>query len=416
MQDFMTHSIDKYYIEALRKYYIKSDDKTSKIVDFTSNQMSPFLRGSEVIECNGHDFLIVDSFGGTKPVVFNHNFFASEGCYIKFSRGIILDSQVVSYLHQLVANEDDKFESTPIGVATKRLLRRIAFYSKQGWDFNPFFYYAETLSKNLLDEAFPYLHAFGMSMLKLQTMDDEFFIERGEIVPDANKMAEHATRHPNASFSDTSAGIANIYSDSGVVHEFALHVQASYVTLLKIGLLQHEQHSINVKLRKLFEFFHEELGVFGVREAIAGCLHFAGKGGKFIPFQKGSRNIRGRLLASAWDLQLLRLPEKLIANEGPDPTSIFYVCTSDKTLQFLGQMFIVRRISSIRSGDGHIPSAVDIRYDLLKKEIGEDLLNAFLKEYSNIMSKSTLRVPANAEKMSSIAIKLEQEARDFTNI
>lgn len=414
MRDFMNTPIDKYYLDALKKYYIASEDRRSKVVDFTHNQMSPLLSGSEEITEDNANFVIIDSFNGIKPVVLDYDFLTKGEKYVPILAGIALDSQVVHYLHRFVTDQDGKFQSTTRGVCTRKLLQRIASYSKKGWDFNAFFYLAEAMSNNLSRGIFPHEHASGMSILRLQTMDDDVFIRRGEIVPDPDKLDEYAERHHRASFDAVSAKIIATTISAGMLDGYKTQVLASYSALLKIGLLQYERCDTHTKLRRLFEFFHAQLGVFGLREAVVACLHFSGKSGKFIPIEKGARNVRQKLLASAWDLQLLRLPENIIANESLDHTSVYYVCTADKTLQRLGRMFAVHRVSSIESRDGHLPSAVSLRTDLIEEEVGEALTKTFDAECSQSMSRSGERSPKNFQQISAVVTKLEHQVIQLT--
>ena len=412
----MSYSIDEHYLSALKNYYLKSNDKISKIVDFTSNQVSTILNGSEKIHCNGHEYTIIDSFGGTKPIIFNYDFFEAGSKYMNIGAGIILDSQVVSYLHNFVSEEGREPKNQIVNAATLKLLKKIAYYSNKGWDFNAFFYLAEALGKDVLNKAFPHARAFSTTMLKLQTMDDSTFLEQGKIVPDPEKIDEYVLRNSEISFEDAAEKMINSFPVGDMTEELSMRLKVSYAALIKIGLLQHEKCDAETKFEKLSRFFHEELGIYPAREAVVGCLHFAGKAKKFTSIEKGAKNIGQKLLGSAWDLLLLRLPESIIQNEAPDPTSVYYVCTADKTLAFLGGMFIIRRVSSLKSGNGHIPSAVDIRYDLLNTEVGDQLTNKFVNSYIEIMRKSESRVPVSLEKISAIVSSLEQEMQSFVNV
>src|SRR6516162_9140548 len=180
MRSFMSAPIDEYYLEALRKYFLASGDKRSKIVDFTGNGISPFLKGSETIGLE--DFTIIDSFDGRKPIVLNYRFLVEGHPIVPLLAGIAPDSNVVYYLHKLVTDESGKFTTTARGRSTEQLLKRLAQYSLKGWDFNPFFYVIEAFSKNKFDETFPWARACAESMLRIQAMDDEVYLRSGKIV------------------------------------------------------------------------------------------------------------------------------------------------------------------------------------------------------------------------------------------
>ena len=102
-------------------------------------------------------------------------------------------------VHKFVTDTDGRFRATAVGLATAKLIQTIAEYSLRGWDINSFFYFMEALSKAAFDVALPGTQRYGSSILKLQSMDDRAFIKSGEIIPDPDKLEEHAARHRGAS-------------------------------------------------------------------------------------------------------------------------------------------------------------------------------------------------------------------------
>jgi hypothetical protein len=412
MLSFITADIDKYYLDSLKKYYAASGDKVSKIVDFSSKLPSPFLRGNEII--GGKDnFSIIDSFGGIKPIVLNHRYLVEGDGGVHFQVGVALDSQVVTYLHQYVTNDRAVYRSTPRGAAIRMLLKRISSPSMRGWDFNPFFYLMESVSKGIFEQVFPHAAAFSASILRLQAMDSEHFLQTGEIVPDPEKIEEHALCNKAAPFVDTAGNmVVKIASIQRLKQEHL--IQAIYATLLKICLLHQTKATIERKLQELIYFFQNDLGVYLMREALLSCLHFAGKSGTFLPLQTGAKNVRKKLLASSWDLYLLRVPEFLIGSEGNEYTSIYYVCTAEKTLQRLGRLFVVRRIATFK--EERVPPSIGYRVDLLEQEIGAELTARFFEMYQKGMADSPSRTPKNLGEVKSLVDELEREASQIAEL
>jgi hypothetical protein len=415
MRSFITADIDAHYIEALRRYYQASDNRHGKIVGFSSNQPSPFLRGSIEVAHENHKIVIIDSFNGTRPFVFNHRFLVEDDGRQQFQCGFIFDSQVVvDSLHRFVTDTDGRFRATAVGLATANLIRTIAEYSLRGWDINPFFYIMEALSKAAFDVALPWAQSYGASIMKLQSMDDRAFIKFGEIIPDPNKLEEHAARHGRASFELAAASVARDFYHFEM--DSISHVlQVIYACLLKIGILQHRKADEHQKLAELFEFFGNDIGAFMLREAVAACLHFRGQSRRLIPIQFGAKDVKKKLMASAWDLFLLRLPEALIENEGNEYTSIYYVCTADKALHALGRIFVVRRVSSISEGVGSLPSCVGILADALDAQVGSDLAEAFHAAYIRNMSNYAHRKPGTPGAVATLIQELEEQASKIVN-
>ena len=170
------------------------------------------------------------------------------------------------------------------------------------------------------------------------------------------------------------------------------------------------------KLEKILDFLHNDLGVLLQREVVLACLHFEGKSGRLIPLQAGAKEVRSRLLASAWDLFLLRVPEHLISNESNEVTSIYYVCTADKALQKLGRMFVVKRVSSISEGLGHLPSSVGFMHDLLRQEVGNRLANQFYDAYRQSLGNVAERTPRDLAEISHVVQNLEHEASKVASL
>lgn len=139
MSPSMEDQIDLAYIDTLRTYFRLSGNRHQRIVDFSSDKPSQFFKHSELIEHGSAKFMIVDSFNGTHPFVFSHKSLVQNIEIVPFLAGILLDSQVVQYFHKYVVDEETKFRSTEWGIATHKLLHRVAEYSLEGWDFNGFF-------------------------------------------------------------------------------------------------------------------------------------------------------------------------------------------------------------------------------------------------------------------------------------
>jgi hypothetical protein len=121
-----------------------------------------------------------------------------------------------------------------------------------------------------------------------------------------------------------------------------------------------------------------------------------------IPITQGAK------LASSWDLFLMRLPEAIIANEGNDHTSIYYVCSAEKALQALGKIFVTKRVSSIPEGDGHLPPAVGIRADILEACLGAPLTEAYYKNY-DLSSRISSRSPKSEATIADLIGDLERQ-------
>jgi hypothetical protein len=283
----------------------------------------------------------------------------------------------------------------------------------KGWDFNPLFYLLEALKPFTkdFDENFPFARLYAESMLKIQTMDNGLYLQSGKVVADSEKL-----QPGSGNFQTASHNLAQTIAETKLFDEMRIFIQSTYATLLKIGLIGLEKSNSFTKVEKILDFLHNDLGVLLRREAVLSCLHFEGKSGKLIPLQAGAKKVRTRLLASAWDLFLLRVPEALIINGSQEVTPIYYMCTAEKALQKLGRMFVVGRVSSIREGRGSLPSALGILDDLLSQEVGNGLANQFEDAYRQTVGNVAERKPRDLAEISQVVHNLEHEASKIASL
>ena len=125
---------------------------------------------------------------------------------------------------------------------------------------------------------------------------------------------------------------------------------------------------------------------------------------------------RKTILASAWDLFLLRMPELIISNEGNDYTSVYYVCTAEKVLRKLGEMFVIRRVSSLLEGPGSLPPSVGFCTDLLSEEVGEEITLEFGSMCNEMLKNSDSRRAVNLDQILTISSNLEQQAAGMKSL
>lgn len=246
--------------ETLRNYYASSGDRTSKLVDFLPDIPSQFLRGSEYVAEKGADFTIIDSFAGAMPIVLDHRFLIQGQEAVPFSVDILLDSNVVSYLHQYVTDRHGVFRKSDRGIATFKLIRKLAEYSGRGWEINPFFYLLEAVSKNNFHTAYQYAQALVHSIKTLQLMNEGVFLETGRIEGDAARYRGFSDIFASASLETVSASDVLYFSTSSIVTEARRLIDVIYAALLKITIIDRQPITAARKLSLFFQFLREEIG------------------------------------------------------------------------------------------------------------------------------------------------------------
>ena len=212
------------------------------------------------------------------------------------------------------------------------------------WDYNPLFYYVETLSRNAFGVTFPHARQFAETMLHLHTMDTPYFFKSGDIRPDPQKVAPYLGEGSPTTLAELAEQHVRQVSEELFPHVPVLLLQSIYACLLKMGILNSAKQSQQRKMEGFFSFLHNDLGALFLREALIAGLHFRGKAFNLAPINPRTKiDLKTRLLASTWDVMLLRMPEFLLVEGDQDDTTIAYVCSADRAIQEVGAMFTVLR-------------------------------------------------------------------------
>ena len=154
------------------------------------------------------------------------------------------------------------------------------------------------------------------------------------------------------------------------------------MALLKAGIINCERKRPQEKMLRFMEFLNNNLGCLLSREAIIAALHFRGKAGSLIPITPGTKvDVRKRIMASAWDVMLLRMPEFFLANGDQQETTVGYVCTSDSALQQVGSMFTLLRVRCFADEQFTIYPEFVFHHDVLVRLLGSDITEVLSQSY-----------------------------------
>jgi hypothetical protein len=89
------------------------------------------------------------------------------------------------------------------------------------------------------------------------------------------------------------------------------------------------------------------------------------------------------MMASSWDILLLRMPEFLLAQGDQRETILAYVCTADGALQQLGAMFTLFRLeNTIQNNFRPIPQMI-FHENVIERLLGREISNAFFQGYGD---------------------------------
>lgn len=339
------------FIRFWREQFLATHDRESFVwlfclespPEFVCSPLPPSALHSSVYFGNAaFGIHIINQFAGPQPILLSYEALTKE-IQIMFRPTVIMDSNVVSYVHQYVV------QSPILDIQRRAVVHAfIRFVVSKGLDYNPFFYYLESAAKDESGTLLPHAVAASRSILTLHTMDKERFLASGDIVTDPAKLEAYA----NAYGATTIGEIAPHHARSMVHSDPQLEAIARsiYATLLKIGLIHKSNRgSVASKYGELLFFMQQTLGVGLAPERILSIGYFAGQYDGFIPIQIGANPERlfKRLRAAAWDLLLLRLPAQLPCERIEGQVALGYVATSDNALKQAAEACTVEGVMAL---------------------------------------------------------------------
>src|SRR5580704_4414098 len=140
------------------EYLERSGDRQSKFWVFKSSVPSQFLR--RPFSCGPDDLRIqiTDLFGGRQPILLTYEALTRE-IQIPFRPTVVMDSNIVSYLHQYVGGS-----SSLSSEKRRAVLKFLKFVVSRKFDYNPFFYYMEAAWRSAPSSVVKYATEISVSL------------------------------------------------------------------------------------------------------------------------------------------------------------------------------------------------------------------------------------------------------------
>jgi hypothetical protein len=244
------------------------------------------------------------------------------------------------------------------------------------------FYLLEALSRNAFEDTFPYASQFMETMLLFDTMDASAFFATGEVVADTEKVHHYLSGSTASTLSELAQQHVHGFATDLSPDTQGIDLQLVYMALLKAGIINCERRPSQQKMLRYMEFLHNDLGCLLSREAIIAALHFRSKAGNLIPITPGMKSdFKKKIMASAWDVMLLRMPEFFMANGDQQETTVGYVYTADSALQQVGSAFTLPRVPSFSDEQFTIYPEFFFYEDVLVRLLGSDLTQVISQSY-----------------------------------
>jgi|GEM_PF-4726583 len=278
---------------------------------------------------------VIDQFSGRVPAVMSKE--TLLGNYPPaLAPTVILDSNVMAYLHQFVTARETQDEKQ-----RKTVIQLLDYLLHTKFDYNPSFYYLESFSKSA--ESSQKIIEYTKSILTLHMMDELYFLQKREMRVNEVTLGKYAEKFGTNDVDEMAKRQCEMLQK---MHVPGTDWKVLYLIILKAALIHRTfQGDFEAKLRKLYEFVYEIFGVLFSRELGVASFYFSGELDKFIPLQKNANaeNTLKRMKATAWDMYLLRLPELMLCHENA-PIPLAMICTGDKGVQAVGRRIRVHRL------------------------------------------------------------------------
>ena len=338
---------------------------------------SPLDVQSTTFGTGGDRIDIVDSFRGRRPFLLNRDSLAAQGDYpLRIMMTLILDSHVASRLHDYRTGRDAARPGRR--AATEDFL---LFASQHRVDYNPVFYMTESQAKSAPQDFIDYVAPVLTSILYLHSMDEDHFVDTRQMRLKPDAVDHYLGKYGGRTFEDCGEiWVRRMIRDRAMLAQF-LAVRASYVCLLKLVLIhKRSRRPVLEKVEKFERFLADDLKCYMGRESHLALYYFADLILRLLPVQRSSNfdNAKSRLLATAWDLWLLRIPELLLNPYEHPIMNLAYVCSAEQELTQVGKFFGIEWMG-VRSDDHTIIGPMlSLDLSALESRLGRDAVRSLM--------------------------------------
>jgi hypothetical protein len=398
-------------IRAFCDYLKQSGDSHSHYYEIADSPYEcPLIEGAPTFG-DRYRIHVIDSFARKRPMLVNLDFINSTSEYrLEAAITLVLDSQLLSGLHEY--REARSGMDVQKRVALRSLLQ---YASTRGYDYNPLFYLIESFHRmppgTFVKEVAPVV----ASLLHFQSMDSAHFAKFDEIRLKPDALDYYFTLYGEHSLEECGRVWVERFQREHQPLDLPHVLRASYSCLLKMTLIhKRESGTLERKFEEFQTFVSTELGCNLAWESHLALYYFAGLVGKFLPVQStmALEDAKSALWSTVWDLLLLRMPEFLLRPTQLPRINLGYVCSADKPLFELGQLFTVMRLIMQSNSDLCIGPVLGMNMEALREKIGAEALKSVMAISARSWPENRPeRAPKPARKDHVLAIVADLEAQ-----
>jgi hypothetical protein len=299
-------SSDKSLLFPYLRQYLKLTGKRFSFWTYLPDKKS-FLSHPHAFGDDNFSLSIIDPFRGNQPLLLNNETVVADKWDISYQPQIILDSQILNYVHWYV-NEPSKLQGNNL-VFVRKLLQYLA---ANKYFYFPFFYYFESINKGSSEQQLR--HAFAL-IVRMQCMDTMTMLRDGSFSFDDRRFSELKSTFNVTTFDDlVDCEMTSARKFSDVMSDQIKLVCIIYCILIKTVLIEKNMPRISIKqkLDMIQDFMENTIQAQFSYEIVAAICYFAGKLQNFFRVQKMMKHSKAKqiLQSCAWDMLLLRQPHQ----------------------------------------------------------------------------------------------------------
>lgn len=368
------------------RYFEVSKDTTSFLWALTNVPLLfPDLIGGKSFGDGKAMISIIEQFDGRKPGKLYHDY-KTRRYDVLFSPTLILDSQLVTYLSDYVLDMEAGTNKLP-PVLRDNVKGFLDFVIERKYDFNPFFYYVESVAKDSKGKFEQYVKDSAIALFKLHSMNEEEFLRSGAIVIDRDHLQNYQRTFGGTTVEETALLRSKELSKNLKEVNFGFVSKFIYASLLQMAILWRDRKlDVIGKLGKLRDFMENRLNMVMTQETFVAIFYFSGMTGSFIPVAQPGLNLEkalSKFQSTTWDLMMMRVPPMQLMFDSEAYTSLGFICTADQAFAKIASQIVIAGIT-------RLPFKIDVHSDKIlfkHEEIGKVIGKEALEQINNYIGE-----------------------------
>lgn len=376
MQAYTQEHLNQLLLE-IDAYFEESKDTQSYLWALT-NKPLPFtsLGGGKSFGEGKSQIAVMDPFDNRKPGKLYHDY-KTRRYDVEFRPTLLLDTQMPSYLREYITWTETG--SCTLSEALRTNVHEfLRFVVMHGYDYNPLFYYIESVVKDTKGEFATSSASTAVAILKLHAMDEAEFLKSGKVVVDEKQLEPYRRNFGGVTLEET-ALLRSHEIASGLKHVgFEFTTQLIRAQLLQMAIIaSNKKLGLLDKLGRLRDFQEDRLNIVMSQECFVALSYFSGITGSFIPSARPGVNVAkalSKFKSTAWDLLLLRIPPMQLMQETDDIAELCFICTADRAFAEIASQFVIAGITRLPYKPELSSDRIMLKQDKLEKLFGAEMM------------------------------------------